>query len=83
MGDPFGSNVEARLMGHFHEIMEGTGMKSKCCHFLLNTGTWGSKMGGSGFSPKVLCDLRQSPYPLWASVFISEPWKGLDRILGS
>lgn len=32
---------------------------------------------GSEFSPQMLCDLKQSPYLLGASVFISEPWKGL------
>lgn len=33
----------------------------------------------SGFCPEVLCDLRQSLYPLWPSVFTSEPWKGLGQ----
>jgi len=84
MGDPFGSNVEARIMRHFHEVREGTGMRPRWCQFLLNTANWGSEMGLALDSlPEVLCDLRQSPDPLWASVFISEPWKGLDWALGS
>lgn len=52
-GGPFESKVEARIMGHFHEVMGGTGMRPRWCHFLLNTVNWGSEMGlALDFLPK-------------------------------